>query len=145
MGYNEFVRTIRRVSQPPIGHTVCPATRGRYPDEIGSATVIAITTGLMIFVGVFLGFGFSLGIDRLQLDPAAGSAPLVTAVADMTGITLLCTLAFALLAVQPEGTSVPSYCTKVARCPGYEDCVSQEQNLLANSTVMPFLRSVRVP
>lgn len=105
--------------------------------------MIALTTGLMIFVGVFLGFGFSLGIDRLQLDPAAGSAPLVTAVADMTGITLLCGLAFALLAIEQDGGAVvPSYCTRVHRCPGFEDCVVQERQFFANSTVLPYPQAI---
>lgn len=64
---------------------------------------------------MFLGIGFSLCIDSLNGDPAAGSAPLLTTIADMTGITLLCLCALFILG-RPEEGAVPSYCDKMEEC-----------------------------
>jgi len=87
-----------------------------YPGELRSAFVIALATGTVVVAGIFWGIGFSLGLDKLQLDPAAGAAPLTTVLADTTGITLICL--FALLILGPADTGVPGYCSKAAdQCP----------------------------
>lgn len=46
---------------------------------------------------VFLGIGFSVIMDRYGIDPAAGSAPTLTTIADLLGITLLCVMALVVL------------------------------------------------
>jgi len=60
-----------------------------HPDP-KSAFAIGLSLWLVIFVAIFLGIGFSLLMDRCGIDPAAGSAPLLTTIADLIGITLLC-------------------------------------------------------
>ena len=68
-----------------------------FPDDIGSAVAISLATGTVVFISVFLGILFSVGIDHLGLDPAAGSAPLLTTVSDILGITTLCCCAYIIL------------------------------------------------
>ena len=62
-----------------------------------------------------MSIGFALGIDKLQLDPAAGAAPLTSVLADTLGITVICLLALAILGW--EATGVPKYCPKAHVCP----------------------------
>ena len=86
-----------------------------YPTQYRAALVVGIATSSVVIVGVFLGITFSLGIDRMNLDPAAGAAPLTAVVADMTGITIICLLALAILGWEASG--VPKYCPKAHYCP----------------------------
>lgn len=90
-----------------------------FPQSLWSALTISVATALVVVVSMFLGILFSLGIDRLRLDPAAGAAPLLTTVADMTGITLLCLSGLAILGSQPD--SRPSFCSQLERCAGHEN------------------------
>eukprot|EP00908_Phaeocystis_cordata_P016598 Transcript_27873.p1 GENE.Transcript_27873~~Transcript_27873.p1 ORF type:complete len:317 (+),score=37.70 Transcript_27873:72-953(+) len=86
-----------------------------YPTQWRSALVVGGAVGSIVFIGVFLGIGFALGIDKLQLDPAAGAAPLTSVLADTLGITVICLLALAILGW--EATGVPKYCPKAHVCP----------------------------
>ena len=87
-----------------------------YPSQPKSALVIGLATCAVVVAGIFWGIGFSLGIDRLKLDPAAGAAPLTTVLADTTGITLICVLALLILGTADSG--IPKYCHKAAEfCP----------------------------
>lgn len=63
---------------------------GQYPDEGREALAIALAVFGMVNVAIFIGVGFSVGIDACNGDPANGAAPLLTTVADLLGITLLC-------------------------------------------------------
>jgi cation transporter-like permease len=58
-----------------------------------SAACIGIALCLVVFTSIFLGIGFSIMLDRCGVDPAAGAAPLLTTIADLVGITLLCLVA----------------------------------------------------
>lgn len=51
----------------------------------------------VVALSVFLGIGFSVLMDRYGIDPAAGSAPTLTTIADLIGITLLCLMALIVL------------------------------------------------
>jgi len=55
-----------------------------------SALAIGLSLWCVVFVAIFLGIFFSLMMDRIGIDPAAGSAPLLTTIADLIGISLLC-------------------------------------------------------
>jgi len=57
-----------------------------------SAFAIGFSLWVVVYVAIFLGIVFSLVLDRLGVDPAAGSAPLLTTIADLVGITLLCAI-----------------------------------------------------
>ena len=63
----------------------------------------------------FLGLVFSLGIDYLRLDPAAGAAPLTSVLADLMGITVLCFMGVLIVGNEPD--FVPSYCERLDSCP----------------------------
>ena len=76
-----------------------------YPGEHLSALTIAIAMWFVVFLAVFLGVGFSVLLDRLGLDPAAGAAPTLSTIADITGITVLCASALLILGkTAPEAT-----------------------------------------
>ena len=95
-----------------------------YPGQPRSALVIGLSTCAVVIAGIFWGIGFSLGLDRMQLDPAAGAAPLTTVLADTTGITLICI--FALLILGQADMGIPVYCAKAAdTCPEefFPDCI----------------------
>jgi cation transporter-like permease len=59
------------------------------PDPV-SAFAISMSLFLVVMTAIFLGIGFSILLDRCGVDPAAGAAPLLTTIADLVGITLLC-------------------------------------------------------
>ena len=96
-----------------------------YPGQPRSALVIGLSTGAVVMAGICWGIGFSLGLDRMQVDPAAGAAPLTTVLADTTGITLICI--FALLILGQADMGIPVYCAKAAdTCPEefFPDCIA---------------------
>ena len=96
-----------------------------YPGQPRSALVIGLSTGAVVMAGICWGIGFSLGLDRMQVDPAAGAAPLTTVLADTTGITLICI--FALLILGPADMGIPVYCERAAgTCPEefFPDCIA---------------------
>ncbi|KAJ8607425.1 hypothetical protein CTAYLR_009986 [Chrysophaeum taylorii] len=69
----------------------------QYPSKIKEAGAISIAVFLMVNLAIFIGVAFSIVIDRTGADPANGAAPLLTTVADLVGITLLCAVAALLL------------------------------------------------
>lgn len=87
-----------------------------FPDYVWPALTIATALFVVVFFSMLLGIVFSLGIDRLRLDPAAGAAPLLTVVADMLGISTLCLVGLAILGSE---RTAPSYCDpeKLTKCP----------------------------
>jgi magnesium transporter len=50
------------------------------------AVVVAITMVLVVMVGSLIGMSLPFLLHRLNLDPATASAPLVTSIADITGV-----------------------------------------------------------
>jgi magnesium transporter len=68
-----------------------------YPDDAKSALAISLAMWSVVAVSVFLGIGFSVVMDRYGIDPAAGSAPTLTTIADLLGITILCLMALMVL------------------------------------------------
>ena len=96
-----------------------------YPEKTRSALVVGLSTCAVVIAGIFWGITFSLGLDRMQVDPAAGAAALTTVLCDTTGITLICIFAFLLLGEADAGT--PTYCYKAAAtCPEefFPDCIA---------------------
>ena len=71
-----------------------------YPEDAESAVAIALTIALVVMVSVFLGLGFSLLLDRLSIDPADAAALLLTSLADMLGILILCLISSMMLAAR---------------------------------------------
>lgn len=64
-------------------------------DDFLAAGAISIAVFLMVNLAIFLGVVFSIVMDAYSIDPANGSAPLLTTVADLIGITLLCGISYA--------------------------------------------------
>lgn len=62
----------------------------QYPQKIPEASAIAIAVFCMVQIAIAFGIGFSIAINRSGADPANGAAPLLTTIADLIGITLLC-------------------------------------------------------
>jgi magnesium transporter len=65
----------------------------------GVALVAALTMVLVVLVGSLVGLSLPFLLDRLGLDPASASAPLVTSVADVAGVLIYLGIANALLPV----------------------------------------------
>jgi len=63
-----------------------------YPSTL-EAFAIGMSLWIVVFVSIFLGIFFSLILDRIGIDPAAGSAPLLTTISDLVGISILCFVA----------------------------------------------------
>jgi magnesium transporter len=69
-----------------------------YPKDAESAFVIALALAVVILISVFLGIGFSIGLDKLKrCDPADGAAPLLTTISDLIGISCLCLISYIFL------------------------------------------------
>lgn len=75
---------------------VAPVGFARGGPEI--ALVVAITMVLVVLIGSLTGMSLPFLLSRLKLDPATASAPLVTTIADATGVILYFSIAAALLA-----------------------------------------------
>ena len=61
------------------------------------ALVVAMTMVAVVMVGSLIGLSLPFLLTRLKLDPATASAPLVTTVADLTGVVIYFAIASALL------------------------------------------------
>ncbi|MCB4825156.1 magnesium transporter [Roseicella aerolata] len=61
------------------------------------ALVVALTMVLVVLAGSLVGLSLPFLLDRLRLDPASASAPLVTSIADVAGVLIYFTMAAALL------------------------------------------------
>lgn len=62
----------------------------RAPDIIA---VVAITMTLTVMVGSLIGLLLPFIFTRLKMDPASASAPLITSVADISGVLIYFTVA----------------------------------------------------
>ena len=62
----------------------------QYPSDMPEAIAIALAVFVVVNLSIAIGVAFSVAIERSGADPAAGAAPLLTTVADLLGITLLC-------------------------------------------------------
>jgi magnesium transporter len=61
------------------------------------ALVVALTMVLVVIAGSVIGMSLPFILDRLKLDPATSSAPLITSIADAIGVIVYFALATALL------------------------------------------------
>ena len=52
-------------------------------------------------VGILFGVLFSILMDRLDVDPANGAAPLLTTLTDLVGISILCGISAAFFGIGP--------------------------------------------
>lgn len=60
---------------------------------VGVALVVAVTMVLVVVVGSLLGMSLPFVLERLRLDPATASVPLVTSLADISGVLIYFSLA----------------------------------------------------
>jgi magnesium transporter len=61
------------------------------------AAVVSLTMVLIVLVGSLIGMSLPFLLSRFELDPAAASAPLVTSIADASGVLIYFAIATALL------------------------------------------------
>ncbi|MCK0536860.1 magnesium transporter [Alcanivorax quisquiliarum] len=61
------------------------------------ALVVALTMVLVVMVGSLIGMGLPFLLDRLKFDPATASTPLITTIADVSGVMIYFGLATVLL------------------------------------------------
>jgi magnesium transporter len=61
------------------------------------ALVVALTMVLVVLAGSLVGLSLPFLLDRLKLDPASASAPLVTSIADVAGVLIYFAIAAAIL------------------------------------------------
>lgn len=61
---------------------------GAYHGGRGVAVVVAFTMLTVVIIGSLIGMSLPFLLDRLGMDPATASAPLVTSIADITGVVV---------------------------------------------------------
>ncbi|MDR2878046.1 MAG: magnesium transporter [Chromatiales bacterium] len=71
------------------------------------AFVVALTMVMVVVVGSLIGMSLPFLLSRFRLDPATASVPLVTSIADVTGVLIYFSIATALLGV-PLPASTPT-------------------------------------
>jgi magnesium transporter len=76
---------------------VAVAVVGLLRSGSGVALVAALTMVVVVLVGSLVGLSLPFLLDRLRLDPASASAPLVTSVADIAGVLIYLGIAAGLL------------------------------------------------
>jgi len=64
------------------------------------ALVVALSMVAIVLVGAMIGMSLPFVLSRLKLDPATASAPLVTSIADVTGVVIYFTIATQVLTMQ---------------------------------------------
>ncbi len=57
------------------------------------AVVVGLTMSLVVVMGSLIGMSLPFLLNRLKLDPATASAPLVTSIADISGVLIYFSLA----------------------------------------------------
>lgn len=67
------------------------------------AFVVASTMMLVVIVGSVIGMSLPFALSQFNLDPATASAPLVTSIADATGVLIYFTVATLVLQMPPSG------------------------------------------
>lgn len=73
---------------------VAAISAARAPEVMG---VVALTMTISVVFGSLLGMSLPFVLNRLNLDPATASAPLVTSLADISGVLIYMSIATALL------------------------------------------------
>ncbi|PFG09927.1 magnesium transporter [Marinobacter sp. LV10MA510-1] len=72
-------------------------TVGIFRTELAIATIVAITMVAVVLAGGLIGILLPLLLNRLGIDPAAASIPLITTIADVSGVLIYFTIATAIL------------------------------------------------
>lgn len=72
-------------------------TVGMFRTELAIATTVAITMVAVVLAGGLIGILLPLLLNRLGIDPAAASIPLITTIADVSGVMIYFTIATAIL------------------------------------------------
>lgn len=67
------------------------------------ALVVALTMQIVVIVGSVIGMSLPFLLSRLKLDPATASAPLITSIADATGVLIYFAIATAILGLPAPG------------------------------------------
>jgi magnesium transporter len=62
------------------------------------AVIVAISMVAVVVMGSLTGILLPMGLNRLRLDPATASVPLITSVADILGVLIYFSIATAILA-----------------------------------------------
>lgn len=70
---------------------------GMFRTEIAIATAVAITMIAVVLAGGLIGIVLPLLLNRLGIDPAAASIPLITTIADVSGVVIYFSIAAAIL------------------------------------------------
>ncbi|HEX6593060.1 MAG TPA: magnesium transporter [Bacillota bacterium] len=73
------------------------ATVGVFRGGIKIAIVVAITMTVIVVVGSLIGMSMPFIFNKLKLDPATASAPLITSIADIVGVLIYFSIASKLL------------------------------------------------
>lgn len=68
------------------------------------ALVVALTMQIVVVVGSVIGMSLPFLLSRLKLDPATASAPLITSIADATGVLIYFAIATAILGLPAPGS-----------------------------------------
>lgn len=84
-----------------LGGTMAAAVAaiGFFRGGAGVAVVVASTMILVVLIGSLIGMSLPFLLNRFRLDPATASAPLVTSIADITGVVVYLSIANWYLAV----------------------------------------------
>src|SRR5699024_7103871 len=61
------------------------------------ALVVAITMVLVVMLGSLIGMGLPILLNKLRFDPATASTPLITTIADVSGVVMYFSIASAML------------------------------------------------
>ncbi len=69
------------------------ATVGMFRGGVEIAVVVALTMVLIVIVGSLIGMSLPFIFKKLELDPATASAPLITSIADITGVLIYFSIA----------------------------------------------------
>jgi len=72
-------------------------TVGMFRTEMVIATIVAITMIAVVLAGGLIGILLPLLLNRLGIDPAAASIPLITTIADVSGVMIYFSIATAIL------------------------------------------------
>lgn len=72
-------------------------TVGIFRTEVAIATTVALTMIAVVLAGGLIGILLPLLLNRIGIDPAAASIPLITTIADVSGVMIYFTIATAIL------------------------------------------------
>ncbi len=76
-----------------ITMAIAVASIGVVRDGPTVAMIVALTMVLVVVIGSLIGMSLPFLLSRLNLDPAAASAPLITSIADVTGVVIYLSIA----------------------------------------------------